>query len=995
MANIHDTAYPRFKDNINEKDLINLYTPKPMEILFVNEVTRSHNNRLIFLIMLKIYQRLGYFVNLTDVPKVIITHIAGTLNINNDIKNFEKYDDSTVRLKHVEYIRNHLGTKAFDNDAKEISIKTAAEAAKTKDNNADIINAVIDELIYQRYELPAFSTLDRISKKVKHTIYNSYYKFICENISNDTKRLIDNLFINNQSSANTEWNFLKEGIGKATIKTLSQTLATLSKINAFDIKEDILFNIPDVKLKHFVFEAEALDASRMKELDDFKRYTLAVTFITQRCADILDDIGEIFVKFVKSRQNKAKEKQIEYKLNHSKTACYLISTLQDIMTAYKTDGNNEERLDAIDMALKANDVNNLDEIIEKCEVHNTFAGDNYFPFAWDCLKGKCRVALFTVLENIEFFSTTQDKTMEDIIKIIKKYRKSTYLKNIPKEEFKDMDLSWISEKWTKLLTGHSGKLNDNEPLNRRHFEACAFYEIMQDLKSGDLCIKGSDKYSDYRKQLITWEEYNREIDKFGEQIGIPINAEDFVEHFKTLLNDSADDCDKSFPKNQYLRIEKGEPILTPLKKKEEPKHLNLIKSLIAERMKQVSVLDILYTSQQWYNWTKFFGPLSGLDSKIEDPIERYLTAVFCYGCNLGPSQTANSLDNITRKQVSYINQWHISSENLDAAKNHIINLYKKFDILRYWGTGERAAADGTIWEIFQKNILAEKHIRYGVNGAIGYYHISDLYIALFSKFIPCGVWEGVHILDILMNENVDINPHILHSDTQGQNETIFGLSSLLGIELMPRIRNWKNLVLYKSDKTKKYKHIDELFSETIDWDIIKTHFSDMLRVALSVKMGRITPSTILRKLGSYSRKNKLYQAFSELGKVIRTSFLLKYISDEELRRTIQETTNKTESFNGFAKWINFGSDGVIGENRRTEQAKMINYNHLVANNIIFYNVYHMSKILQDLSEEGYDINEDIISCLSPYITTHINRFGKYSIDKNIHIPELKFDINVA
>jgi len=185
----------------------------------------------------------------------------------------------------------------------------------------------------------------------------------------------------------------------------------------------------------------------------------------------------------------------------------------------------------------------------------------------------------------------------------------------------------VSEKWTKLLTGHSGKVNNNDSLNRRQFEACAFYEIMQDLKSGDMCIKGSDKYSDYRDQLISWEEYGQEIKTYGEQVGIPATDVEFIQHVKALLNTSADKADESFPSNQYLRVQKGELILSPLKKKEEPKDLNLIKSLIADRMKQVSILDILYTSQQWYKWTKFFGPLSGFDSKLDDPIERYLTTV--------------------------------------------------------------------------------------------------------------------------------------------------------------------------------------------------------------------------------------------------------------------------------------------------------------------------------------------------------------------------------
>jgi len=49
------------------------------------------------------------------------------------------------------------------------------------------------------------------------------------------------------------------------------------------------------------------------------------------------------------------------------------------------------------------------------------------------------------------------------------------------------------------------------------------------------------------------------------------------------------------------------------------------------------------------------------------------------------------------------------------------------------------------------------------------------------------------------------------------------------------------------------------------------------------------PSTILRRLATYSRKNKLYFAFRELGRVVRTTFLLQYISDLELRQVIQAT----------------------------------------------------------------------------------------------------------
>ena len=87
----------------------------------------------------------------------------------------------------------------------------------------------------------------------------------------------------------------------------------------------------------------------------------------------------------------------------------------------------------------------------------------------------------------------------------------------------------------------------------------------------------------------------------------------------------------------------------------------------------------------------------------------------------------------------------------------------------------------------------------------------------------------------------------------------------------------------RPDKQVRYDHIDELFTDVIDWKLIETHLPDMLRVILSIKAGKFTASTILRKLGTYSRKNRLYQAFSELGRAIRTGFLMEYLSSQELR----------------------------------------------------------------------------------------------------------------
>lgn len=51
---------------------------------------------------------------------------------------------------------------------------------------------------------------------------------------------------------------------------------------------------------------------------------------------------------------------------------------------------------------------------------------------------------------------------------------------------------------------------------------------MQDLKSGDLCIPGSARYSDYRDQLLGEEEYRNALVSYGERAGVAVESQRFV-----------------------------------------------------------------------------------------------------------------------------------------------------------------------------------------------------------------------------------------------------------------------------------------------------------------------------------------------------------------------------------------------------------------------------------------------------------------------------------
>lgn len=995
MPGVHETVYPRFKSNISGKELNDIYTPTQEKIKFSHKVTRGENAKICFLIMLKSFQRLGYFVAPVNIPQTIIQHISKITNIVISSGDIENYNKSGTRLRHVQVIREYLNIKPYGSDALHVLVRSIGVSARTKDEPSDLINVGIEELIRQHYELPAFSTLVRASNRIRVSVYRSFYRQIYNLMSEESRNKIDKLLESEQDNIYTSWNFLKQEPGTPTLMHLKDLINYLSWLSRQKVRIDVLSNIPDIKIKQFAAEAKTLNAAQMKALEPNKRYALAVALLDVQSSRALDDLAEMFIKRMSSIHRKGKEALELYRTKNIQTTDKLVVTLRDMILAYKKDGSIEERFAAIQSVIEEKS----DEVLSDCEAHTAHTGNNYYSFLWKYYKSH-RVTLFSLLRTVTLHSTNQDVSLEQALKFLQsnEHVRKDLLDSIKIENkgktnenrIQLLDLSWISDDWWKLITGYSNRNTYPDKIDRRYFELCVFTQILWDLKSGDLYVKGSDKFSDYREQLISWEEYEKSKGLYGEQAEIPVNSNEFVEHAKKWLNDAILKTDKSFQSNQYLKIEKGIPTLGNPPKKKYPEQLKLIESLILERLKPINILDVITDTEYWLNWSKYFGSISGHDGKIENPIERYLITSFCYGCNLGPTQTSRSLEGINRKQVAWINNRHITEEKIELAIKNIINAYNCFSLPKFWGSGKRVSADGTKWDLYEQNLLSEYHIRYGGYGGIGYYHVSDTYIALFSHFIPCGVWEAVYILDGMLKNESDIQPDTIHADTQGQNSPVFALSYLLGINLMPRIRNWKNIILYRPYKDAKYEHIDELFTDTIDWNLIETHFPDMLRVALSIKAGKITASTLLRKLSTYSRKNRLYQAFRDLGRVIRTG----YIGDEELRSTIQAATNKSEGFNCFTKWVLFGGDGIISENNRDEQRKIIKYNHLVSNCIIFYNVFHITKILQELIMEGHKIEEDTIAALSPYITQHINRFGRYNLDLNRKPPNIDYHLSL-
>jgi TnpA family transposase len=972
MASIERTAYPRFNRTPTPHNLHALYTPTDAEIAFAQGAARSRAHQLSLLVLLKAFQRLGYFPTLSEVPTAIVSHVRTCLHVEQDVE--PRYEEPRTLYRHHQAIRAYLQVTVWGQAARRLIIKAMAGAAETMDNPADLINVALETLIKERYELPAFSTLDRLVRRVRTVVNQRYFHTILARLSQDDTTRLDGLLNPERHGFRTPYQRLKQLPKRPSLQHLRDWLAQLEWLLSLGDITHLLADLPPLKLTHFAAEARALDAAELKDFAPPKRYTLVLCLMHRMRVQCRDQLALMLIKRMQKIQQRGKDELEDLRLRYRERTATLVSLLAEVVTTSEHAASDEQVGSSIRQLLAERGP--AIQLLEECETVMAYSGDHYQPLLWRYYRHD-RHALFRLIRHLALRSTSQDQSLTHAVCYLLEHeeRRSDWLPD-------EVDLSFASERWLRIIYGmHQGE----RMLRRRHLEVCVFAHLAGELKSGDISIVGSEEYADSREQLLPWEDCVPMIADYCRKLELPATAPAFVARLRAWLTETARQVDAGYPDNEQLVIdEHGQPRLRKLPKAAQRASVRELEAVIHSRLPERQIIDILVNIAHYTNWIRHFGPLSGSDPKLERALERYILTAFAYGCNLGPAQAARHLRGlVTLHELSFANRRHANAHKLNAAIVDLINAYTSFPLPRFWGAGTAAAADGTKYDLYEQNLLAEYHIRYGGWGGIAYHHVADTYVALFSHFIPCGTWEAIYIIEGLLKNASEMQPDAVHADTQGQSTPVFALAHLLGIRLMPRIRNWKDLVFYRPDKETSYQHIDALFTEVVDWKLIETHWQDLLQVVLSIRAGKISSVTLLRKLGHESRKNRLYQAFRELGRVVRTVFLLQYLADPEMRQQITAMTNKVEAYNGFAGWLFFGGEGIIAENDPEEQEKIIKYNDLVANAVIFQNVVDVSRVLQALIAEGYPVTREDVAALSPYLTRHVKRFGDYFIDVSV------------
>src|SRR5699024_8767269 len=155
----------------------------------------------------------------------------------------------------------------------------------------------------------------------------------------------------------------------------------------------------------------------------------------------------------------------------------------------------------------------------------------------------------------------------------------------------------------------------------------------------------------------------------------------------------------------------------------------------------------------------------------------------------------------------------------------------------------------------------------------------------------------------------------MHStDTHGTNEVNFSILHFFGYQFAPRYKDIYGTVsrsLYGFQHPSQYGDILIKPRRKINTDLIIEEWDNIQRIVVSLDPNTTTQSIIGGKLSAYGRKNKTKRALWEYDNSIESLYCLDYIESPPLRRNVQRTLNRGESYHKLRRAVSHANFGKL------------------------------------------------------------------------------------
>ena len=519
--------------------------------------------------------------------------------------------------------------------------------------------------------------------------------------------------------------------------------------------------------------------------------------------------------------------------------------------------------------------------------------------------------------------------------------------------------------------------------DRRRWESALFLQVRDEIQTGNLAIDGAKNFGRFEAFFLPPDQWEQVRDAFWARTGFPVDPGAAVERLKARLSDAFDRFLEGVADNRQVAFDDdGWRLKTDPAEHPDPAQSDRLAELhrwLDARSRTIRLADLLIEVE---NDLGFSGHFQQPGEKQVDPGEvcALLAAILAHGCNLGLYTMEKVAPDIAYRRLKYVSDWRLVEESQRAALAAIVHGICRLDAAGHWGDGTTSASDGQRFAMPHKVLQRTYSTRFNDFALEFYSFVADNYAPFYSRPIECTDRDAPFVLDGVLYHESDLDLEEHYTDTHGYTEINFAAFGMIGMRFCPRIRSLHRQRIYCADPDRDHGVLEPVLQRgrrAVNFRLIAEQWDRIGQFYAAFPAGHATASAALQRLNRFQASNRFYAANRELGRALKTEFVLQYMSEPKLRAKVRRGLLKVEQLHALARAVYYGQRGRISAREVYDQMNACSCLTLILACIVYWQAREISRLA---AAPGFPFDPDLLRHVSPIEWKNVVLYGEIKID---------------
>ena len=962
--------YGRFLGDPTQDQLARHFHLDDADRAFVGE-HRGDHNRLGVAVQLGSIRLLGTFLEDPALTPASVVRFAGDqLAMARSAELMAMYVASAGRWRHGPRIRERYGYRLLTDFGVSFRIHRFLYALcwTGTDRPSTLFERAVAWLQAAKVVLPGISVLERAVARVRSRTHAYLHRRLTETLTAEQRERLDRLVTVPANERQSPLDRLRDGPYVQSGPEIGRAIARLTEIRALAEGLPELDRVPPGKAAALARFASAARAQAVSRLPNDRRASTLVAFIRTLEASAGDDVIDLFDAVSTTMFARAQAVSREARMRSLRDLDAAALKLRDASAVLLDEATVDADVRAAVFAVV--DRIALAAAIERIGALAQPVDDIYFVELREHQR-KIRY-LPALLAGLELDAAPAGKPLLDAIAFLRVVHAGGKRPGPPPTAF-------APKSWVRQLR------NEDGTLDLVGYRLCTLDRLRHAIRRRDIFPARSLRYADPRKSLLSGAAWEAARPVVCRTVGVSALSDEELDVLARRLDLAYRETEARLPANAavtIVRSDQGADLsLEPLDKIDEPPSLIALRAAIEALLPRLDLPELILEVHARTGFAAAFTHASEGAARAEDVATTICAVLVAEATNTGFEPLVRlDAPSLRRSRLSWVKQNFLRADTLTTANAMLVAAQNAIPLAHAWGGGEVASADGLRFTVPVRTIHSGPNPHYfGQKRGVTWYNLaSNQFTGLNAVTVPGTLRDSLNLLAVVLEQETELTPTEIMTDTAGYTDTVFGIFHLLGYQFSPRLADIGGARFWRIDGKADYGALDELAAHRINIKLIAEHWDDLLRLAGSLKLGVVRAAGITRTLQTNDRPTKLARALQELGRLAKTLYMLRFIDDESYRRRILVQLNRGEGRHQLARIIFHGKRGELRQRYREGQEDQLGALGLVVNLVVLWNTIYMDAALDRLRADAFDVWPEDVARLSPLGFKHINMLGRYA-----------------